>query len=166
MQSKLNLRKASIQDLNHICELQNHHIQHTNDIYSEDLKNLGEMQEWWETQEKGGFPTIIAEINGDFAGFATYGPFRKRTCYQTTVEHSVYLKATFQGEGLGRALMEALFKIAESQLLHAMIGGIDSKNEGSFQFHQKLGFKEVGRIPEVAHKKGKWLELVLMQKIL
>jgi len=166
MQDKFNIRKASKEDLNAICDLQNHHILHTDDIYSEELKSLSELKSWFERQKKDGFPIIVAETNGVFAGFANYSEFRKRPCYRTTVEHSVYLKAEFKSKGLGAALMKELFKIAQSNQVHAMLGGIDSKNLGSIAFHQKLGFKEVGRIPEVARKKGKWLELVMMQKVL
>jgi phosphinothricin acetyltransferase len=166
MQSSFTIRKATVGDLKSICDLQNHHILHTDDIYSEALKDTEELKQWMKLQKDADFPIIVAEVSGEFAGFATYGSFRKRACYATTVEHSVYLKAGFKGKGLGNALMTELFKIASDQEIHAMIGGIDSKNLLSIAFHQKLGFREVGRIPEVALKKGKWLELVLMQRLI
>jgi len=166
MQDKFNIREASKEDLNAICELQNHHILHTDDIYSEELKSLNELKSWFEIQKKDGFPIIVAEVAEVFAGFATYGRFRKRPCYSSTVEHSVYLSSGNQGLGLGRLLIEELIEIARRSGVHAMIGGIDSKNQKSIEFHKRLGFKEVGRIPEVARKKGKWLELVMMQKVL
>jgi phosphinothricin acetyltransferase len=30
--------------------------------------------------------------------------------------------------------------------------------------HERLGFAEVGRMPEVARKFGRWLDLVLLQR--
>lgn len=47
-----------------------------------------------------------------------------------------------------------------------MIAGMDSENTGSYQFHERLGFKEVARFSEVGFKFGKWLNLVFMQLIL
>jgi L-amino acid N-acyltransferase len=47
-----------------------------------------------------------------------------------------------------------------------MVGGIDSSNEGSYLFHQKLGFKEVARFKEVGHKFDHWLDIIFMQLIL
>ena len=37
-------------------------------------------------------------------GFAGYAPFRPRTGYNRTMEHSVYLDGDARGRGLGRAL--------------------------------------------------------------
>ena len=45
-----------------------------------------------------------------------------------------------------------------------MVGAIDAENEASLRFHQRLGFVEVGRMPEIATKWGRWLELVLVQR--
>jgi phosphinothricin acetyltransferase len=44
-----------------------------------------------------------------------------------------------------------------------MIAAIDGENEGSIQFHRRLGFVEVGRMPAVGAKFGRWLDLVLVQ---
>jgi L-amino acid N-acyltransferase len=40
---------------------------------------------------------------------------------------------------------------------------MDSENSASYRFHQKLGFLETARMPEVSFKFGKWLTLVFMQ---
>jgi len=160
------IRRATTKDLKDIRSIQNHHILHTDDIYSEQLLQPSDVQIWWEEKKASDFPILIAEVSKEFAGFASFGQFRKRTSYSTTVEHSIYLLEKNRGLGLGRTLMEKLFEMAKAQKVHAMIGGIDSKNHQSIAFHQALGFNEVGRIPEVAKKKDKWLELVMMQKIL
>ena len=47
-----------------------------------------------------------------------------------------------------------------------MVGAIDAENAASIRFHAALGFAEVGRMPEIATKWGRWLELVLMQRII
>jgi phosphinothricin acetyltransferase len=44
-----------------------------------------------------------------------------------------------------------------------MIAGMDSENLGSYRFHERLGFRETARMPEVSFKFGKWLTLVFMQ---
>jgi phosphinothricin acetyltransferase len=47
-----------------------------------------------------------------------------------------------------------------------MIGAIDGANRGSIAFHAVLGFVEVARMPETGWKFGRWLDLVLMQRVL
>ena len=45
-----------------------------------------------------------------------------------------------------------------------MIGAIDGDNEASIRFHERLGFRTAGRLHEVGHKHGRWLDLVLMER--
>ena len=43
---------------------------------------------------------------------------------------------------------------------------IDGENPASIGFHERLGFVEVGRLPEIGRKFDRWLDLVLMQRML
>ncbi len=49
---------------------------------------------------------------------------------------------------------------------HVMIGGIDAQNVTSIALHEKLGFKVVGELQEVAFKFGRWLDLKFMQRLI
>jgi phosphinothricin acetyltransferase len=62
--------------------------------------------------------------------------------------------------------MRALIARAEQAGLHVMIGGIDSSNTQSLQFHERLGFREVARMPEIGWKHARWCDLILVQKVL
>lgn len=46
---------------------------------------------------------------------------------------------------------------------HAMIAGIEASNVASIKLHEKLGFKQVGLLPEVGTKFGRWLDLAFLQ---
>ena len=108
----------------------------------------------------------VAQEGADCAGFITFGTFRSGPGYAATVEHSILVSPEFQGRGLGRALMEAGFEAARAAGCHVMVGGISGSNPNGLSFHARMGFDEVGRMPQVGRKNGKWLDLVLMQKIL
>jgi phosphinothricin acetyltransferase len=62
--------------------------------------------------------------------------------------------------------MEALIDRARADGKHAMVGGVDGANERSIRFHEHIGFREVGRLPEIGWKLGRRLDLVLMQRLL
>ena len=47
---------------------------------------------------------------------------------------------------------------------HVMVAGIASDNDASLRLHERHGFFETGRMPEVGFKFERWLDLVLMQK--
>jgi phosphinothricin acetyltransferase len=49
---------------------------------------------------------------------------------------------------------------------HVLVAAIDATNTDSLAFHERLGFVEVGRMPETGFKFGRWLDLVLMQRVI
>uniref|UniRef100_UPI001F4B8E8C GNAT family N-acetyltransferase n=1 Tax=Escherichia coli TaxID=562 RepID=UPI001F4B8E8C len=76
----------------------------------------------------------------------------------------VHIHRDWRGQGLGSRLVEALCERAAALGKHLMAGAIDGANAGPIRLHEKLGFKEVGRMPEAAIKHGQWLDLVFMQR--
>ncbi len=109
---------------------------------------------------------LVAEDQRQVIGFATYAPFRSGPGYAKCREHSIQLADDARGRGVGGALMEQLQQVARSEGVHVLVAGISSANPGAIAFHSALGFSEVGRMPQVGHKWGQYLDLVLMQKIL
>lgn len=109
---------------------------------------------------------LVAEDQGEVVGVAAFGWFRdvvKWPGYRFTVENTVHVRQDRWGSGVGEVLMRALIDKAQEAGLHTMIAAIDSANEASIRFHERLGFTEVARMPEVGTKFGRWLDLVLLQ---
>ena len=162
------IRDAVATDLSAIVDVLNVALA-TTTIYSERPYTLADRTAWLAARRDRGFPVLVAEVDGEFAGFGSYGDFRDSIalpCYVTTVEHSVYVVDRFGGQGVGRSLVEALVEHARGRGVHAMVGAVDAENEVSLRFHAQLGFVEVGRMPEIARKWDRWLELVLVQRLL
>lgn len=110
---------------------------------------------------------FVAEEEGEVVGVAAFGWFRdvvKRPGYRFTVENTVHVREDRWGSGVGRQLMEALVAEARRQGKHAMIAAVDGANEASIRFHERLGFVEVARMPEIGAKFGRWQDLVLLQR--
>ena len=45
----------------------------------------------------GGFPYLVAELDGEIAGYAYAGPYRARPAYRFTVEDSIYVDPARSG---------------------------------------------------------------------
>jgi len=86
--------------------------------------------------------------------------------YRHTVEHTIHVDGDHHGHGIGRALLATLIEEGRQRNVHVMVAGIDSDNAASIAFHQAMGFAEVARMPAVGRKFDRWLDLILVQRIL
>jgi L-amino acid N-acyltransferase YncA len=165
------LRDATPEDAPAINRLYNALIDTTTVAWTEQPEPLDARRAWLEEQTRAGRPVLVAEdeAEGAVVGFASYSDFRgagKWPGYRFTVEHTVHVDGAQQGRRIGTALMEALMARAAAAGLHVMIGAVDSDNLTSIRFHERLGFIEVARLPEVGFKFDRWLTLVLLQRVL
>lgn len=158
------IRRAQETDLNSILGIYNDAILHTTAIYEYDPFDTVYIAHWWQQKNAALHPVIVTELDGQIAGFATYGIFRTRTAYRTTMEHSVYVHPDFRRIGIGRALLRAIEAEARNRGVHVLIGGIDAENETSIRLHEQEGFRKAAHLHEVAFKFNRWLDLVLMEK--
>ncbi len=157
------IRFAIENDLDAILEITNFEILHSTVNYDYDSKTKEFQEKWFLEKTKAGLPVIVATIDQEVLGFATYGSFRLKPAYQFTIEHSIYLHHKARGKGLGKQLMRQLILLAKKNGYHTMVGGIDSSNLNSLEFHKKLGFQEIGRFKEIGRKFDKWLDLIFVQ---
>ena len=164
MEKGIAIRDAVPGDLPAILALYNHAVRETTAIWNETPSDLEGRRHWMSERLAAGFPVLVAEADGRFAGYGTYGPFRPHEGYRETVENSVYVVPEMQGKGIGRALLEALIAQARSRNLHVMVAGIEAGNRASIALHAACGFSETARMPEIGQKFGRRLDLVLMQK--
>nr|WP_199067932.1 GNAT family N-acetyltransferase [Chromobacterium sp. ASV5] len=160
----MHIRDANLEDLAAILDIYNEVIATTTAIYNDDPLTAGEFAVWFQDRTSAGYPILLAEDDdGRVLGFSSFGDFRARPGYRFTVEHSVHLAPEARGQGIGTALVQALIPRARALGKHTMLGAVDADNHGSIRFHEKLGFAQVGRLPQVGFKFGRWLDLVYLQ---
>jgi len=97
---------------------------------------------------------LVAEEQGEIAGFAYAGPHRDRPAYRWAAEVSVYLGERYRGQGLARKLYEALFPLLEQQGYRILLAGVTTTNPTSIRLHEALGFEEVGVYRRIGWKAG------------
>jgi phosphinothricin acetyltransferase len=109
---------------------------------------------------------VVAEGDDHVLGFGSLSPYRDRPAYSTSVEDSVYVHRDFHGQGVGRALLAELVRVATAHGFHAVFARIVEGHEASIALHQGLGFETVGVEREVGRKFGRWLDVVVMERLL
>lgn len=163
----MQIRDASEQDIEGILVIYNHAVTRTTAIWNERLVDLDNRLAWLADRQRAGYPVLVAaRPDGQVAGYASFGDWRPFDGYRHTVEHSVYVAPDAQGAGLGKALMLALIERARALGKHVMVAGIDASNHGSIRLHEGLGFQQVGLMPQVGTKFGRWLDLAFLQLLL
>jgi phosphinothricin acetyltransferase len=99
---------------------------------------------------------LVAEKNGQIAGYAYGTPHRPRDAYRFSVETSVYVNTAHHRQGIGSQLYGTLFPIlAEKGYFHAY-AAIALPNVGSIAVHKSAGFRHVGTFPNVGYKFDRW----------
>jgi L-amino acid N-acyltransferase YncA len=160
------VRDAGPDDLPAITELHNALLATTAIEWTDTPHTLEERRSWFERQRATGYPVLVATEGEDVVGWASFGDFRdivKWPGYRFTVEHTVHVRSSHWGRGVGRQLIGALVEQARSLGKHVLIAAVDGANDASIGFHEQLGFVQVARVPEVGAKLGQWLDLVLLQ---
>ena len=128
-------------------------------------RSLEEQRDWIEARS-GAMAVVVAETAGEVVGFAALSPYRSRPAYSTTVEDSVYVRHDQRGSGVGRALLAEVVDVAATRGFHTMMARIVGGHDASISLHRSLGFELVGVEKEVGRKFGRWLDVVLMQRML
>ncbi len=123
-----------------------------------------EMRRRFDAIVSGGYPYLAAVIDGQLVGYSYASAFRPRPAYRFTVENSVYVAPGHHGQGIGRALLDALITACTERGYRQMIAVIgDSAQRASIGLHHALGFTYTGTLRSVGFKHGGWLDIVLMQ---
>jgi GNAT superfamily N-acetyltransferase len=96
-----------------ITEIYNDAVLHSTASWDLEPVSLQDRLDWFGMKMAEQWPVLVAEENGEVAGWGSFGPFRDRPGYRHTVEHSVYVRKDELRRGLGSTLISAL--VSEAQ---------------------------------------------------
>jgi len=125
-----------------------------------------EDQQAWLKEHAGVHPAVVVVEGREVVAFGCLTPYRPRPAYATTVENSIYVRRDRQGRGYGRAILEELLRLATVHGFHAVMARIVDGHQASIALHRTCGFEMVGGEREVGRKFGRWLDVVLMERLL
>jgi phosphinothricin acetyltransferase len=159
------LRLATVDDAESIRSIYN--LEVTTSTVTFDLvpRTLEDQRTYLEARS-GVHAVVVAEDAGAVVGFGSLSKWRDRPAYSTTVEDSIYVARDRQGQGIGSLLLDELVGTATRHGFHACMARIVGGHDASIAVHAKSGFEVVGTEREVGRKFGRWLDVVLMERLL
>ena len=115
------------------------------------------------------YPYIVAQDpdSGRVMGYAYAGAFKGRAAYDWAVETSLYVDRDARGQHLGSRLHEGLLRCCELQGVVNLEACIAYPDEGgSVGFHERMGYRMVGRFERCGYKLGRWWDMVWMERFI
>ena len=161
------IRPSRDEDVAAITAIYGHHVLHGTGTFETEPPSATDMAARRADVLAKGLPYLVAEADGQVVGFAYCNWFKPRPAYRFSAEDSIYVAAGTHRKGLGRALLAELCLRAERAGVRKMLAVIgDSANTGSIGVHSALGFTHAGVLKSCGWKFERWLDVVLMEKVL
>ena len=162
--SEVSIRDAGLGDLPAITRIYADAVAHGTASFELEPPDEAEMLRRFQALLTGGYPYLVATIEGALAGYAYAGPYRARPAYNWTVEDSIYIAPAFHRRGIGKRLLTRLIEDCEQRGYRQMVAVIgDSAQTASIALHRAAGFVVVGTLRSVGFKHRKWLDTPLLQ---
>jgi phosphinothricin acetyltransferase len=164
----MQIRDATEADVPAMTAIYAHHVLHGTGTFEDTPPDPAEMAARLARVAAHGWAWLVAEApDGTVIGQAWYSRFGEQSGYRHCVENAIYVRDDVRGQGVGKALVQALLERAEAAGFRQMLALIgDAENVGSIGLHVSLGFRQAGVLKSVGFKFGRWMDVVLMQKAL
>lgn len=107
---------------------------------------------------------LVASKREKVIGWAALSPVSARQVYAGVAEVSVYVATSARGDGVGKALLQALIHESERNGIWTLQAGIFPENIASVSLHKSLGFREVGRRERIGKMGNQWRDTLLLER--
>ena len=159
------IRNATEVDADAICAIHNQGIADRIATLDTTLRVPADTRAW--LSERGPrHPVLVAELDGTVVGWASLNRFNPRPVYDFVADFSVYIERTSRGKGIGRQLLDGLVDLARAHGYHKMVLAAMASNDAGLALYTRTGFTRVGVYREQGQLDGRWVDVVIMEKLL
>jgi len=159
------IRPATAEDAGAICTIYNQGIEDRIATLETELRTPEERRQWMAARTAR-HPVVVAVTDGQVVAWASLNSFNSRPAYDNVVDLSVYVERSWRGRGIGRALLEHLLPLAKSIGYHKVVLATFPYNEPGVALYEKMGFTPVGVYREQGLLDGRWVDVLIMERLL
>jgi phosphinothricin acetyltransferase len=114
----------------------------------------------------GGGTAGRSEPPAQVIGWGSLNAFNPRAAYDHVADFSVYVERAWRGRGVGRRLLEQLEALARRIGYHKLVLSAFPFNEAGMALYERMGFRQVGVYREQGLLDGRWVDTIIMEKLL
>jgi len=163
--SSVSVRTAGPTDAEAIAVIYNQGIEDRLATLETELRSAEERRRWLGTRSPR-HPVVVAEVDGRVVGWGSLNSFNPRPAYDHVADFSVYVGREWRGRGVGHRLLETLIARARELDYHKLVLAAFPFNAAGVTLYRRLGFTEVGVYREQGQLDGKWVDVVVMERLL
>jgi phosphinothricin acetyltransferase len=165
--STLTVRDARDADLPAVAAIYTYYVLETTITFNTQVRTPREWTDRFHSEVKNGpYHLLVAEHDGQVAGYVETARFRPKPAYDTSIELSIYVAPDAQGAGIGGALYGELFERLADSPFHRAYSVIALPNDHSVRFHERWGFAHRGTLTEAGQKFGRFLDVAFYERAL
>jgi phosphinothricin acetyltransferase len=166
---RIAVRPATVADLPALTDIYNHYVVNTPITFDLQPFTVDARREWFGEHSHGGRHRLLVAVlenneERETVGYASTSRFRTRAAYDTTVESSVYCRATLVRRGIGTALYRALFDAIKDEDINRIVAGVTLPNVASIALHERCGFRQVGTLSSVGRKFDRYWDVAWLER--
>jgi L-amino acid N-acyltransferase YncA len=159
------VRPARTDDAVEICRIYNQGIEDRVATLETELRTPPERAAW--LAERGPrHPVLVAEDGGRLVGWSSLNRFNPRPAYDHVADMSVYIARGSRGRGVGRRLLDAITEAARQCGYHKMVLAAFPFNTAGMALYERCGFTRVGIYREQGRLDGRWVDIIVMERLL
>ena len=159
------IRPATEADAEAICIIHNQGIVDRTATLDTALKTPAERRQWLRDREAR-HPVVVADADGSVVAWGSLNRFNPRDAYDHVADFSVYVERGHRGNGLGTMILGRLIGLAREHGYHKMVLAALARNEAGVALYTRAGFSRVGIYREQGQLDGRWVDVLIMEKIL
>jgi L-amino acid N-acyltransferase YncA len=161
----ITIRAATADDAEAICVIYNQGIADRIATLDTVLRTPDERRRWL-AERDARHPVVVADVSGAVVGWASLNRFNPRAAYDHVADFSIYVERAHRGKGIGRQLLDRLVGLARSIGYHKMVLAALDHNRAGAALYSRAGFVRVGVYREQGQLDGRWVDVLIMEKIL
>ena len=160
------IRAAVRADLAACLDIYNHYVEHSVATFDTQPLAGAAAERWFRSHESDAHPLLVADQDGEVIGYGSLSRWSSKAGYDKTSEVSVFIRPDHQRCGAGAGLLDALLIAAQRAGHRNLLARVEASNTASINLFKTAGFRSVGVLHETGFKFGRWLDVVIMERLI